>query len=517
MDSIPRRYFSKLLQVTVAFSTAYVRVGIITRTLGPATYGNFGFLQTMFENLMNFFNLNTSDAFFNYTSRHDRYRAVVLWYAKFAAGIFIVLALVVLGLQATGWLAAVLPDQQFKYIILGAMLGYAMWSQKIIVGFGDARVLTVPVQKRLIIINLIATSFLLLLFYLKVLTLLTVFAYHITTITVIDIVLISYYRRKGYRPTSQKGKDTTTNGDISRYFIRYSSPLVVLSVLSLIYLAFDRWFLQLIAGSVEQGYFTISQRVSMVSLLFTTSMIPIWFRELSHAHERADFERMQALFKRFTRMLYFFTAIIVVFLIFHAGLVIRLLAGEKFAGALVPVMIMSAYPLHQTYGQLNNSLYLATERTRTLATLQTIIMVFGLPITYLLLAPRDMGIIGGYQLASTGLAIKFVFMQFIYTNILLWTNCRFLNVRFFPYILHQFGIVILLAAMLFSVTHISVLFLEPVSLTEQLVKAAIDGLLYCGLTAGTLIAFPTLIGVTRGEILGVLAKLRRGTNPAGGE
>lgn len=515
MDSIKRRYISKLVQAIVTFSTAYLRVGLITRVLGPAAYGNFGFLQSMFVSLMNFLNLNTSDALFNYTSRHSQYRTVVLWYVKFATGILFLLALVVLGLQVTGWSSMILPDQQLKYIILGAMLGYAMWSQKIIVGFGDAKVLTVPVQKRLIIINLIATSSLLLMYYLKALTLQTLFFYHIVSITVIDIVLINYYRGRGFSLAAQNGSDSSTTPEISRYFVRYSSPLVLLSILALAYLAFDRWFLQLIAGSVEQGYFSISQRISTICMIFTTSLIPVWFQELSLAHERADFERMQALFKRFTRMLYVLTAIIVVFLLFHAELVIRLLAGEEYAEALLPVMIMSVYPLHQTYGQLNNSLYLATERTRALAVLQTLIMVFGIPVTYYLLAPSDMGVIGGFHLGSTGLAIKFVLMQFIYTNILLWTNCRFLNLRFFPYILHQFGIVILLAAMLFSVTHTTVYLLNSVSLMDQVIKAAIDGLLYISLTAGALIAFPTLIGVTRGELREAMEKIRSWIKPAG--
>ena len=56
--------------------------------------------------------------------------------------------------------------------------------------------------------------------------------------------------------------------------------------------------------------------------------------------------------------------------------------GGKFADATVPLMIMSIYPIYQTYGQLTGALLYATARTKLYRNIGVAFMLLGLPLAY---------------------------------------------------------------------------------------------------------------------------------------
>ena len=104
------------------------------------------------------------------------------------------------------------------------------------------------------------------------------------------------------------------------------------------------------------------------------------------------------------------------------------MGGESFKGAaVIPIALMSLYPIHQTYGQLNSAVYFATGRTKLYRNIGLVIKIFGLFVVYLFLAPKAQL---GLNMGSTGLALKMVIVQLVGQNILLWFNTGFLKISF---------------------------------------------------------------------------------------
>ena len=81
--------------------------------------------------------------------------------------------------------------------------------------------------------------------------------------------------------------------------------------------------------------------------------------------------------------------------------------------------IMLLYPIHQSLGQINGTMYLAMELTRPYVVINSIHLITSIIVIYFLLAPNNM-IVPGYGLGAIGLAFKDVIFQIIFVNISIW-------------------------------------------------------------------------------------------------
>jgi len=111
-------------------------------------------------------------------------------------------------------------------------------------------------------------------------------------------------------------------------------------------------------------------------------------------------------------------------------------------------------------------MFFATGQTKLYRNIGTIVAVFGLPITYFLIAPTNkMGLNAG----ATGLAIKMVAIQIIGVNIQLFFNARLLKIHYWRYITHQVMSVgcLLGPAMMAAVLTDSVLALRDKSVSKN--------------------------------------------------
>jgi hypothetical protein len=159
------------------------------------------------------------------------------------------------------------------------------------------------------------------------------------------------------------------------------------------------------------------------------------------------------------------------------------------------VMLMSLYPLHQTYGQLNNTFMLATERTMLLARIEMITIGVSIPVTYLLIAPRAGWAVPGLALGAFGLAAKYVGLQLLATNILMWRNCAFVGLRPFDFAKHQVGVLLLLGVAGWSTAVFSRALVPGVDVPSILARLTLGAVLF-GMTAGGFVWFrPGLVGL----------------------
>ena len=129
------------------------------------------------------------------------------------------------------------------------------------------------------------------------------------------------------------------------------------------------------------------------------------------------------------------------------------MGDEYIEGALV-MSLMMLYPIHQSLGQINGSMYYALELTIPYVLINMAIMSISIIAIYFILAPVGANI-PGLGLGSVGLGLKMVVSQFIGVNFLIWWLSRKQGWSFdFNYQLIGIGLFLLLGIASYQVVYI---------------------------------------------------------------
>jgi O-antigen/teichoic acid export membrane protein len=282
------------------------------------------------------------------------------------------------------------------------------------------------------------------------------------------------------------------------------------TIVAFIILYFDRWFLQIIGGSAQQGYFSLSDKLGAIAIIFTSAMTPLLSREFAHSYEEHDKARMARLFDRI-KVFLFIASVLGCFMSVQSSAIVELIGGEKYQNAVVPIAIMALYPIHQTFGQLSAALLLATGQTGLYAKIAVLVMLLSVPMSYFFMAPSNY-LLPGLALGATGLAIKMLLLQFVGTNIQLYFNTRFLGVSFRKWMIHQLktvGIIYALALLSrFVAAKIAndyfsawnVFNIDSHAFTASL-HLGFSGIFFIVIVFSVFITAPSLAGIKRDELV----------------
>lgn len=266
----------------------------------------------------------------------------------------------------------------------------------------------------------------------------------------------------------------------------------------------DRWWLQVFAGSEQQGFYGFAYLVGAVFVIFANSMQPLIAREFAINFIKKDFKQMALAFRRYVPLFYSIAAFFACFIVFQADKIILIIGGEKFLYAKPALIIMAFFTIHQVYGQLSGSLFLATDQTVLMTKMTIALYLIGIPITYFLIAPRNgMGLNAG----ATGLALKMAIIQFVGANVQLYFNAKMLRLNFWKYVGHQFVVVgcFLIIALFASFGADYLVGLHG----RFVINFILAGILYTFLVASIVRLFPRIIGLTENDLKLVVNRIRR--------
>ncbi|MBF0465917.1 MAG: hypothetical protein HQK94_12635 [Nitrospirae bacterium] len=278
-------------------------------------------------------------------------------------------------------------------------------------------------------------------------------------------------------------------------FYRYSQPLFIAAVVSLIADIIDRWLLQVYRGSVEQGFYSLSSQIGIICFLFTGAMIPLITREYSIAFGNRDTTRLAYLFERYNPMLYSVATYFSCFVALQADKIVAIIGGAGFHGAVPAVTIMAFFPMHQTYGQLSGSVFFAMGQTRLYSNITLFITIISLPISYFLLAPSNkMGINAG----SVGLAIKMVLINIIGVNVKIYYNSKMLHFSFLKNLRHQ----IVSVACMLGIATIATFVIDSMFTfgVSNIVSFILAGVLYTVMVALFAYFIPDMFGLKKQDM-----------------
>jgi O-antigen/teichoic acid export membrane protein len=492
VDSLKKRYFYKLSSSVVSIPISMVTLGFIPRMLGPENYGNFYFLIYVFTQIASFIGSGNNFLLTRLAENTDDH-GLKRFYFNFIGTGFFLLVIFVLISSSFGIDNIIFPDQNLKYIWMALLLVLCLCFSQIVSGIIDVYALTVKGEIVVILSKISGMLFLLFIYWSNRHNLTAVFTYRyfMVLFLIIGFFIVLKKNRISIYPLKKNTALETKN--YIRGFYDYSMPLYMFSVIAILCNYLNRWLLQIFGGSIQQGYFSISNQISSFVILFSAALTPLLLREFSVSMGRNDVKRIAALFQRFIPMFYSIAAYFCIFIMFQAQNVVLIIGGKNFDNAVISVAIMSLYPMHYTTNGIIYPVFYSTRNTKLLRTLGILFYLVPLPFFFFLLAPNKYF---GLNLGANGYAIGMVFFTFIAYNIYLWFSTRILSISFMPLFLHQFY-----SALLFALTAIISIQLSNRLFDNFTVSFLVSGIIYTIGTVVLLISFPSLFHVTKEEIL----------------
>ena len=504
IDSLKKRYFYKLFSGFFGFLFNFISQAIIPRGLGPEVYGNYSFLTNFFIQLTGFVDGGTSTCFYTKLSQRPKEQGLVSFYFLFGGIVFVLTILFVVIILATSIYPAIWPNQEVSFIYLALGLGFLIWFAQLINQMADAYGLTVSTEILKMLQKFMAVLILFGLFIIHRLDLKNFFFYNYIVWLIFVVLLVVPISKNGYLIRDRFKISAKKIKEYIKEFWKYSHPLFIYSLVVFVAGIFDRWLLQVYGGSIEQGFYSLSFQIGAICFLFTGAMTPLFMRELAIAHEKKDLPRMGSLFQRYVPILFTVAAFFSCFIAIQADKIIYIFGGSRFSGAIVAVVIMAFYPIHQTYGQLSSSVFYAMGQTKLYSNLGIIFILIGLPITYFLIAPLNKF---GMNAGATGLAIKMVVINIISVNALIYFNSRQLNLNFWKYFRDQvfsIGCLLILAfGVSFGVDYLLRLH------DKVLLSFFVSGTSYSFMVVGVAYFFPSIFGIRKEDINSFIQMVRK--------
>jgi O-antigen/teichoic acid export membrane protein len=390
---------------TVVRSVLSVSAGIlIARGLGAEDYGNLSFLLASCLAIVQLTDMGTSTAFYTFLSQRPRGRSFMALYLGWLVAQFIV-TLVIVGLVLPESLIASVWVGEGRGIVLVAFIANFFMARAwgTVTQLGEAARQTVLVQFAGVVpvaIHVLIVGGMVLWSHLTVsFVLLLLIVEYALAVLIIGPMLL----RDSVANAPKEEHWRSTVADV----FRYCRPLVIYTVVAGVYNFADRWLLQLFGGATQQGYFAIGQQFATISLLATTAVLRVFWKEIAEARELNDESRAKILFDLFIHRLLFLSGWLSFFLIPFSREVLIWTVGPAYASAWPVLACLLLYPICQTLNQIQGTFFFATNETEGYARVGINMMLVSLPLAYFMLAPRDY-MVQGLQLGALGIAIKMV-------------------------------------------------------------------------------------------------------------
>jgi O-antigen/teichoic acid export membrane protein len=456
---------------------------LIARGLGVEEYGIFSFLIASFGAILSLVDFGTSSAFFTFISQRLRPHS---FFFLFLAWIFLILcgSLLLLILLIPASMLDFIWSGQSRMMLslafLSVFLKTYVWN--IVIQIAESQRFTKISQSLSLAVTGLHLSLVLALLYFDTLSISILF-----TIIIFEFLLallIAYVRL----PILYSDERIDYQQTFQDYLI-FCMPLMPYIFLQMLMKFSDTWLLQKFGGSAQQAYYALAMQFSVICIIATSSFVKILWKEVAEAHENGDEHYIERMYLRSSRILFTGAAIFCCGLAPLAPEIILISLGEDFLPGAFIMSLMFLYPIHQTLGQINGSMYFSLGMTKMHSIIGIIFMISSTITVYFLLAPK-LYIIPGFELGALGVAIKMLAMQFIFTTVTSAYLCY--HKKWNVSLKYQFFLPILfLVLSLASNSFISSLPVDPIN---PILEIALSLFIYFSLVSMLVYTFPKILG-----------------------
>lgn len=498
-DRIGLRYIVTLAAQGLRLLSSLVVAMIVPRTLGPAMYGNYTFLLSTAGTLRAFVDTSTQQAFFTFSSQQRASGALTRLYACALLGQFALVMLIVAFAIATRHYDWLWHGQQPQAIVWVTVLDWAVYFALSLQQLGDSKGLTVIPQIIGAVVACVALLALLVLWRAGALDFYT-FVWLNLSAACANAVSLGAWLLRRHRALLWDG--VVVAGSYVRRWWVFARPLILLQVYLPLVAYLGIYLVQRWDGPVEQGFYALALQWSSLALVFTNAGVSIFWREMAYQSASADPALAARTYSSLSRLLFFIAIVLACWISASSATLVDVIAGPRFASAVMVVAIMAFYPAAQTLGQLSTAALKATERTAQYARWSVALSIPDLLLTYFLLAPASAKV-PGLGLGAIGMAIKTALYGLISVQVFDWINCRSMRIKFAPVLLQRVAAMGLVGAAAWSMLKLGGDWLRSdgwSGLGSLLLSSTIYGLVVLGIFW----SLPALAGVSRQQIRGVL-------------
>lgn len=422
-QSIKRRVLISLFSNIVRSGLNFISVLLLARSLSSSGYGDLMFLIGSFVAIRSLMDLGAANAFFTFISQGEKRSIHYILYFSWLIIQFVLLGLFI-QILCPASLFEIIWLGHSRYLVLLAFIASFLQQQgwQTINQIGESERKTV--WNQIFGVSIAVTNLLgiILLGFFGTLNIINILIFYIIEYSIILIIAFFTLGTNKYLFCPNLGEMKIRS--VVPEYIKYCYPLVMITVIGFLYNYIDTWILQYFGGSTQQGLFQIANQVAMISLLATSSVLNIFWKEIAAAYEQNDKEKVQRIYFKAMRGMVMFGAVISGFLVPWTNQIIQLLLGEAYSNAAPILVIMFFYPIHQSMGQLTGAFFFATKQTRIYSIASIIIMLISMPVTYFFQAPSSGYLFPGLGLGALGLALKTVIINIVGVNISVYIISR---------------------------------------------------------------------------------------------
>lgn len=386
------------LKSLVAASTSFY----LARKLGPVQFGVFSFLTATFLAYRHLIDWGTSKAFYTFLSKKPQSRFFLASY----------LFLVIVQFTVTALFFLILPNHLFNSLLQGqartlSFLAFCaifikghVWTTMLQVA--ESQRLTIRAQALNLFVTILNLTLVIVLNFLDKLDLIYIFS-----AILIKYLLILPFAWKFFKldTIGKEISNSYTIKTLTQDYKAFCTPLVIYTSLSFLFAFSEKWLLQRFSGSHEQAYLGIAQQISTICLFATSSILNILWKEIAEAKQQSNLKLAGELYTKVSNYMLITSSILACSIIPWSKELLFLLLGSEYTSGSITLSVMAFYPIHQTLGQINGTMFVATEDTNTMSKVGIIMMLISIPLTYLAVASSAL-VIPGLGLGSLGVAIK---------------------------------------------------------------------------------------------------------------
>jgi O-antigen/teichoic acid export membrane protein len=495
-ESVSSRYAVTLGAQVFRLLLSVITAAIVPRTLGPATYGNYSFLLSTSAAMRGFLDNGAQQAFFTFSSQVRSSGPLTKLYGLVLCGQFAIV-LAVIGVAAvTGKVDWLWHAQRLDQIVLVTALDWALFLALSLQQLGDSKGLTAYAQLAAAVVSLLTLVGLLILRFTGVLSFYTFVCLNLAG-AALTCITLTYRLLVRYRAQLWVGA-LEIRAHAQRWW-RFTRPLVLLQyylpvVAYLGFFLIQRWY-----GSEEQGYYALALQWSAFALVFTTSGVWIFWREIAHHSAARDLRQTARVYLQFSALFFFLALVLSCGLSAGSTLLVQVVAGERFRSAGAVLAILAFYPISQTINQLTMASMKATERTASYARWTILLSVPDLFLTYLLLAPTTAPV-PGLHLGAIGMASKTAFYGLLTAQVYDWLNCRYLKIGYARVLVRRLVVAAAVGALAVVLLGSGGSWLQRMGM-GGIAALALSSCAYAAAVAVLVLLWPGLMGISREQLV----------------
>lgn len=409
----------------------------VARYLMPEAYGNYQYILTVMTAVMLLMNMGTEKAYFTFISQKlQSVKFHLFYFAWQIAQLILVFVFIIL---LSGDLYQMLFKDIEKTLVLVAMIAVFFVGnvQNSINHIAESIRKTHYSQSMSICVAVLHLVIVMSFIYFDKLDIQSLFL-----ILLVEYVIYAFILGLLLKKFTLFSSEPFDAKVVFEKFYRYSKPLFFLSLVGFVYTVMDRWLIQKYVGSEGQAFFAISMQFSALTMLVTSSVLNLFWKEIAESLEKNDIEKSRQYFEVVSKNLFIFTTMVSSILFFFSDEILKFFYTDDYLGASLVFKLIMLYPIFQSMGQLYSSFCLASSQTRLYAKVSYLSTAFGIVLAFWFVADFGLG------MEAEGIAIKFLITGIIVSYVLEYYIVKYLKSDFDYIYKIKYGILLFIVSYL---------------------------------------------------------------------